>query len=57
MKTVNSLVEKLQKESKTKIVKKLQSDKGQYKALLKELILQVIANLILNLGFDQVDGG
>ena len=41
MKTVNSLIEKLYKESKGKIVEKMKADKGQYKTLMKELLLQV----------------
>ena len=39
MKTVNSLIEKLQKEAKGKIVQKMGGDKGTYKNLIKLLIL------------------
>lgn len=42
MKTVNALVEKLYKEAKDKMVKKLANDKGQYKELCKNLLIQVI---------------
>lgn len=41
MKTVNALIEKLYKEAKDKIVKKLANDKGQYKELCKNLLIQV----------------
>ena len=42
MKTVNALIEKLYKEAKNKMVGKLGHDKGQYKELIKNLIIQVI---------------
>lgn len=42
MKTVNALIEKLYKEAKDKMVKKLANDKGQYKELCKNLLIQVI---------------
>lgn len=46
MKTVNALIEKLYKEAKDKIVKKLANDKGQYKELCKNLLIQVSNNVI-----------
>lgn len=39
MKTVNTLIEKLYKEAQTKMVNKLKGDKGQYKTLVKDLIV------------------
>ena len=41
MKTVNALIEKLYKEAKDKMVKKLAHDKGQYQELCKNLLIQV----------------
>ena len=41
MKTVNALIEKLYKEAKDKMVKKLANDKGQYQELCKNLLIQV----------------
>jgi len=41
MKTVNTLVEKLYKEAKHKMVNKQQSDKAAYQELVKNLIIQV----------------
>lgn len=58
MKTVHALIEKLYKEAKDKMVKKLAHDKGQYQELCKNLLIQVSFNeyLKLLLGTDQVDG-
>ena len=39
MKTVNTLVEKLYKEAKHKMVSKQQGDKAAYKELLKNLVV------------------
>jgi len=47
MKTVNALIEKLYKEAKDKIVKKLASDKGQYQELCKNILIQVSIILML----------
>ena len=41
MKTVNTLVEKLYKEAKHKMISKQKSDKAAYQELLKNLIVQV----------------
>lgn len=41
MKAVHALIEKLYKEAKDKIVKKLAQDKGQYQELCKNLLVQV----------------
>lgn len=41
MKTVNTLVEKIYKEAKHKMVNKQKSDQAAYKELLKNLIVQV----------------
>lgn len=60
MKTVNTLVEKIYKEAKHKMVNKQKSDTAAYKELLKNLIVQVnilLMFLINKLGFDQVYGG
>lgn len=47
MKTVNALIEKLYKEAKNKMVLKLSQDKGQYKELIKNLLIQVTSLYIL----------
>lgn len=44
MKTVNSLVEKVYKEAQHRMMSKQASDKGSYKELLKNLIIQVRNN-------------
>lgn len=41
MKTVNTLVEKIYKEAKHKMVGKQANDQGAYKELIKNLIVQV----------------
>ena len=41
MRTINALIEKLYKEAKDKMVKKLAHDKGQYQELCKNLLIQV----------------
>ena len=46
MKTVNQLTEKLYKDAKVKIVEKLTADKGQYKGLLKDLLVQGLIKLM-----------
>lgn len=58
MKTVNALIEKLYKEAKDKMVKKLAHDKGQYQELCKNLLIQVPWFYILTIliGTYQVDG-
>jgi hypothetical protein len=45
MKTVNTLVEKLYKEAKHKMVDKQKNDKGAYQELLKNLIIQVYIHI------------
>lgn len=57
MKTVNALIEKLYKEAKDKMVKKLAQDKGQYTELCKNLLIQV-STIGINkiVGTYQVDG-
>lgn len=55
MKTVNTLVEKLYKEAKHKMVTK-QQDINAYKKLLKNLILQVINISLMILGSYQTYG-
>jgi V-type H+-transporting ATPase subunit E len=46
MKTVNSLIEKLYKDAKTKMITKQQSDKAMYKDLMKDLIVQGLIKLM-----------
>ena len=48
MKTVNALIEKLYKEAKDKMVKKLAHDKGQYQELCKNLLIQVTCLNLIN---------
>ena len=57
MKTVNTLVEKLYKEAKHKMVDKQKNDKGAYQELIKNLIVQVYTPYLLNtIGTYQVYG-
>lgn len=46
MKTVNSLIEKLYKDSKAKMVQKEKQDESTYKELLKDLIVQGLIKLM-----------
>jgi len=41
MKTVNQLIEKMYKDTKAKMISRQETDKQQYKELLKNLIVQV----------------
>ena len=46
MKTVNQLTEKLYHDAKIKIVQKVVEDKGMYKRLLKDLLVQGLIKLM-----------
>lgn len=46
MKTVNTLIEKLYKEAKTRIIAKQKQDQAQYREFLKNLIVQGLIKLM-----------
>jgi V-type H+-transporting ATPase subunit E len=48
MQTVNTLVEKLYKEAKHKMVEKQKNDRGAYQELIKNLLIQVHHTLFTN---------